>query len=92
MKNTILYLSPIAFIATSCVQDEATGEMEPTWLFWVFLGILVFCLLFGVLYNAMKSKKNDSDSKTRYEKEIEGYEEALKKKEEENKDDSVGSN
>ena len=81
MKKSILGLSGIVFILTSCVENSETGEMEPGWLFWVFLGLIVAGLIFGVIYKSMKKKPDDAP--TRYEEEIEAFEQTLEKKEQE---------
>ena len=71
---------------TSCVANEQTGEMEPGWLFWVFLGLIGFLLIFGVVYSTIRKKKQD-DAPTRYEQEIEAYEETLERKKPEDNQD-----
>ena len=75
-----LYLCCLAILAVSCVANEETGEMEAGWLFWVMLGIIVFCLVAGVMVSTLRKNKND-DSPSRSESQIEGYEKALEEKE-----------
>ena len=89
MKNSILYFSSLLFLATSCVQNETTGEMEPGWLFWVFLGFIIFLLIFGVMSASIRSRKKRSQGDSKTEKEIRNYEKTLHRKENksENKED-----
>lgn len=82
MKN--IYLPLISFILTmtSCVENTETGEMEPGWLFWVFLGLIGAGLICGVIYKSVKKPKPE-DTPTKSEQQIEAYEKTLEKKEEE---------
>ena len=77
----------LGLLATSCVQNEATGEMEPKWVFWVFLGLILFGLIFGAIVTSMRRNKNNgTQSQDKTSREIENYEETLRKKEEEKED------
>ena len=84
MKKTLLYFLPIAGFMTSCAQDAATGELRPTWVFWVFLGIIGVGLIFGVIVNSIRKKGSQSpeDETPRYVKQEEDYEKTLEHKEE----------
>ena len=87
MKNLYLPLISLTMALSSCVENTETGEMEPGWLFWVFLGLIGLGLICGVIISTVRKKKPD-DAPTKYEEEIEAYEETLEKKiEERNKED-----
>lgn len=81
MKIKILYLlSVITFLhLQGCVANEETGQMEPGWLFWVFLGLLLGVLFIGALVNLIRKKK-PTDIPSKAEQEMEAYEETLNKK------------
>lgn len=80
-KIFISFLLLLPFLQ-SCVQNAQTGEMEPGWFFWVFLGLLVGILFLGALISFFRKKKSD-DAPTKSEQEIQAYEETLEKKLEE---------
>ena len=85
MNKTAISLLLLSSLVISCARNEATGEMEPKWVFWVLLGLIALGLIFGVVSNSMKRKKGDGSDETpsKTEQEIEKYEETLHKKEEE---------
>ena len=79
MKKCYLLLPALLPFLQSCVADPASGEMKPGWLFWVFLGLLLGGLFFGVIVKTFRRQK-PNDAPTLTEKEIEAYEETLDKK------------
>ena len=79
MKQKFFYWLVLIPVMQGCVVNDQTGQMEPGWLFWVFLGLLLGGIFLGVLINSIKKKKPDN-APTKVEKEIEDYEEALKNK------------
>lgn len=87
MKKSLLYILPLALLTTSCVQNETTGQYEPTWLFWVFLGVIVLGMVAGVIGSSIRSKRSSDEfpKPNHTEEQIEKYEETLEKKEEEDK-------
>ena len=86
MKPKIIYLFILITFLQGCVANNQTGQMEPGWLFWVFLGLLLGGVFFGVIINTIKKKKPDN-TPTKTEQEIESYEEALNKKLNKDSDD-----
>ena len=82
MKKIAIFVMPLALFATSCVQNETTGEMEAGWLFWVFLGLIAFLLIFGAFVGVRRKNKNN-DGKDSLTRQIDAYEETLEKKEKE---------
>ena len=90
MKQKLLYLLLIVPALQGCVVNDQTGQMQPGWLFWVFLGLLLGILFIGVLVNTLRKKRSD-DAPTKTELEIEAYEEALNKKLEQASEDSQDS-
>lgn len=79
MKQKILYLLIMIPFLQGCVANDQTGEMEPGWLFWVFLGLLLGGVFIGALVNFLRKNKS-SDTPSKAEQEIEAYEETLNKK------------
>lgn len=79
MKHKFLYCFILIPVLQGCVANNQTGEMEPGWLFWVFLGLLLGGIFFGALVNILKKKKPDN-TPTKTEQEIEAYEETLENK------------
>ena len=86
MKNKILYILLSLPFLQGCVANEQTGEMEPGWVFWVLLGLLLGGLFIGAIVNYLKKRKSD-DSPTKTQQEIEAYEETLKNKLNKNSDE-----
>lgn len=86
MKNILFYSLFAITVLQSCVANSQTGEMEPGWFFWVFLGLLVGGLFIGAIVSLTRKKKAD-DSPTKAEQEIEAYEETLNKKVKENSEE-----
>lgn len=84
MKKFIIIFLSLLPIFQSCVANAQTGEMEPGWLFWVFLGLLLGGVFIGFLVNALRKKKLDG-TLSKSEEEIEAYEATLEKKLEEEK-------
>lgn len=82
MKSKLLYLLVLIPALQGCVANSQTGEMEPGWLFWVFLGLLLGGVFIGALFNFLRKKKQDNQL-SKSEQEIEAYEETLNKKLEE---------
>lgn len=82
MKTRILYFLFLCPLLSGCVANEQTGEMEPGWFFWVFLGIFMGLLFIGALVNMLRKKKPDG-TLSKAEQEMEAYEETLNKKLEE---------
>lgn len=79
MKLKYLFLLSLLPALQGCVANEQTGQMEPGWLFWVFLGLLLGLLFIGALVSFIKKKK-PADTPTKAEEEIEAYEETLQNK------------
>lgn len=79
MKLKYLFLLSLLPALQGCVANEQTGQMEPGWLFWVFLGLLLGLLFIGALVSFIKKKKS-ADTPTKAEQEIEAYEETLQNK------------
>lgn len=90
MKQKLLYLLLIVPVLQGCVVNDQTGQMQPGWLFWVFLGLLLGILFIGVLVNTLRKKRPD-DAPTKTELEIEAYEEALNKKAQQESENSENS-
>ena len=90
MKQKLLYLLLIVPVLQGCVVNDQTGQMQPGWLFWVFLGLLLGILFIGVLVNTLRKKRPD-DAPTKTEQEIEAYEEALNKKAQQESENSKES-
>lgn len=86
MKQIFLYLLILIPVLQGCVVNNQTGEMEPGWLFWVFLGILLGGIILAFFINSMRKRKPD-DTPTKTEEEIKAYEDALNKKLNENSED-----
>ena len=85
MKTSYLNIILLSAFMSSCKQNADTGELEPSWVFWVFLGLILLGLLFGVISNSVRSKNKTPDGQPgKTEREIEEYRETLEKKEEEN--------
>ena len=87
MKGKFLYFIILIPLIQGCVANEQTGEMETSWLFWVFFGLLMGGLFLGAITSLLKKKKPE-DAPTEYEKEIEAYEETLEHKLNETSSDS----
>lgn len=79
MKQKFLYLFLLIPILQGCVANSQTGQMEPGWLFWVFLGLLLGGVFIGALASLMRKKKTGNDP-SKSEQEIAEYEETLNKK------------
>ena len=79
MKLKYLFLLSLLPALQGCVANEQTGQMEPGWLFWVFLGLLLGLLFIAALVSFIKKKK-PADTPTKAEQEIEAYEETLQNK------------
>ena len=84
MKKIYILLLSLPFLFSGCVENQNTGEMEPTWLFWVFLGLIVAGLIFGVIISSIRGRikgtdVNDSEDIT--QQQIEEYEKTLERKE-----------
>lgn len=79
MKKNLLYFLILIPAIQSCVANQQTGEMEPGWLFWLLLGLLLGGIFLGALTNLLRKKKAD-DAPTKAEQEIEAYEETLENK------------
>ena len=90
MKQKLLYLLLIVPALQGCVVNDQTGQMQPGWLFWVFLGLLLGILFIGVLVNTLRKKRPD-DAPTKTEQEIEAYEEALNKNAQQESENSENS-
>lgn len=86
MKQKIYYLFFLLPVLQGCVANNQTGQMEPGWLFWVFLGILLGGVFLGALISFLRKRKPD-DTPTKAEEEIEAYEKTLKNKLEDNSED-----
>lgn len=92
MKKIILYFLPLTFTAMSCARNEATGEMEPKWVFWVMLGLIAFLLIFGAFVRVRgKKDSGEEEPEEKSMQQIENYEETLRHKEEENDNDKTSS-
>ena len=87
MKGKFLYFIFTIPLIQGCVANEQTGEMETSWLFWVFLGLLLGGVFLGALTNLLRKKKPD-DTPSKSDKEIQAYEETLEHKLKENSSDS----
>ena len=79
MKLKYLYLLPLISLLQGCVANEESGQMEPGWLFWVFLGLLLGGLFIGAIVNLVRKNKS-TDPPSKAEQEMEAYEETLRKK------------
>ena len=62
MKRFLIYAFPLSVILSSCAYNENTGESEPTWLFWVFLGLIAFGLILGVVVKSRRANNNRSEA------------------------------
>lgn len=82
MKKKYLYLLFLIPALQGCVANSQSGQMEPGWLFWVFLGLLLGVLFIGALTNFLRKRKSD-DAPSKAQQEIEAYEETLQHKLEE---------
>lgn len=89
MKHKFLYWCLLIPVLQGCVVNDETGRMEPGWLFWVFLGLLLGGVFLGALFSFLRKKKND-DAPTKTEQEIEAYEETLQHKLDKNSDKNEG--
>lgn len=88
MKQKFLYLFLFAPVLQGCVANRQTGEMETTWLFWLFLGLLLGGLFLGAIINILKKKRPDGAPSVA-EQEMEAYEETLEKKLEKESEEEV---
>lgn len=91
MKGKILYFIFMLPLIQGCVSNDQNGLMETSWLFWLFLGLLLGGLFVGALTNLLKKKKPE-DAPTKSEKEIEAYKETLERKLNENSSDTDKNN
>lgn len=80
MKNLSLYLLPALLFLAACKENKATGEMEPSWLFWVFLGLIAFGLIAGVFTARRKTSEKDSVELDKTEQQIQKFEDTLERK------------
>lgn len=78
-KHNLLYALLLIPVLQGCEANQQTGQMEPGWLFWVFLGLLLGILFIGALANFLK-KKRPEGTPTKAEQEMEAYEETLQHK------------
>lgn len=62
----LIYFFPISFLLMACKTNEVTNEYEPSWLFWVFLG-LIACGLIAGAFLKNKSIRNSSDNQLQNE-------------------------
>lgn len=77
-------------VLSSCQYNEQTGESEPKWVFWVFLGLIAFGLLFGAFAGFKKKKNNSSEEDyipPQVEKEIEEMQHRIDKETEKKDED-----
>ena len=88
MKKIIASFITLSLLFVSCKQNESTGEMEPSWVFWVLLGLIALGLIFGVISNSIRRKGNGDDKPDKTAEEIQKYEETLNKKEKEEEENN----
>lgn len=86
MKSKYYYLLFLVPVMQGCVANSQTGQMEPGWVFWVLLGLLLGGIFIGALVNLLRKKRPDG-APTKAEQEMEAYEETLEKKLKENSEE-----